>query len=212
MSDQQDVVRFSNGSRVPGWDDAVDLSKPPATIPEVATTDVPAELRAEIEALVARYPDKRSASIPAMAAAQRLHGWMSPLAFAQVAAVLQVTPAFLVSVASFYDMLDTEPKGARRVYVCTNISCSLRGGRQLLADLQEAVGPDPDVQVRSFECLGACDIAPMASIDGVYVGPVEAAEVEELAAQIRNGADPLPAKQLVKRPVADTAANSKDWT
>jgi NADH:ubiquinone oxidoreductase subunit E len=207
-----DVPRFGHGSRVPGWDDAVDLTKPPATTPEIAITDVPAALRAEIEDLMARYPDRRSAAIPAMAAAQRLHGWMSPVAFAQVAAVMQVTPAYLVSVASFYDMLDTEPKGARRVYVCTNISCSLRGGRQLLDALQDAVGDAPDVQVRGFECLGACDIAPMASVDGVFVGPVEGSEVAELAAQIRDGAEPLPAKQLVRRPSADPHANTKDWS
>ncbi len=125
--------------------------------------------------------------------------------------MLQVTPAYLVSVASFYDMLDTEPKGSRRVYVCTNISCSLRGGRELLAKLEEAVGDAPDVQVRGFECLGACDIAPMASVDGVYVGPIEDDDVEELAAQVRDGSDPLPAKQLIKRKVADPTANTKDW-
>lgn len=207
----KDVARFSHGSRVPGWDDAVDLDKDPATIPDAVTTEVPSALRSRIEDLVARYPDKRSASIPAMAAAQELHGWMSPEAFRQVAAVLQVTPAYLVSVASFYDMLDTEPKGSRRVYVCTNISCSLRGGRELLAKLEEAVGDAPDVQVRGFECLGACDIAPMASVDGVYVGPIEDADVEELAAQVRDGSDPLPAKQLIKRKVADPTANTKDW-
>ncbi|HYF25805.1 MAG TPA: NAD(P)H-dependent oxidoreductase subunit E [Baekduia sp.] len=203
-----DVKRFSNGSRVPGWDEAVDLEKDPATVPDAATTEVPAQLRAHIEELVVRYPDKRSASIPAMAAAQEVHGWMSPTAFEQVAAVLQVTPAFLVSVASFYDMLDTQPYGSRRVYVCTNISCSLRGGRELLGRLQESLADAEDVQVRPFECLGACDIAPMASVDGVYVGPIEDAEVGTLAEQIRAGADPLPDKQLVKRACADPNAAS----
>ena len=202
------VPRFGHGSRVPGWDEAVDLDKDPATIPDAATTPVPDALRSTIEDIISRYPDQRSASIPAMAAAQEVHGWMSPEAFRQVAAVMQVTPAYLVSVASFYDMLDTQPKGSRRVYVCTNISCSLLGGRELLASLQEAVGDADDVQVRGFECLGACDIAPMASIDGVYVGPIEDAEVEELAAQIRNGADPLPDKQLVKRACADPNART----
>jgi NADH-quinone oxidoreductase subunit E len=204
----QDVPRFGHGSRVPGWDEAVDLDKDPATIPDAATTEVPADLRARIEDHLGRYPDKRSASIPAMAEAQKVHGWLSPQALRQVAAVMQVTPAYLVSVASFYDMLDTQPKGSRRVYVCTNISCSLRGGRELLASLEEAVGDAEDVQVRGFECLGACDIAPMASIDGVYVGPVEESDVEELAAQIRNGADPLPDKQLIKRASVDPNATT----
>lgn len=204
-----DVVRFGHGSRVPGWDDAVDLDKDPATVPDPVTTEVPEDLRRHIEDVIARYPDKRSAAIPAMAAAQEVHGWMSPTAFRQVAAVMQLTPAYLVAVASFYDMLDTEPKGSRRVYVCTNISCSLRGGREVLAKLQDAVGDAEDVQVRGFECLGACDIAPMASVDGVYVGPIEDGEIEELAGQIRDGSEPLPAKQLVNRACADPNASTQ---
>jgi NADH-quinone oxidoreductase subunit E len=206
-----DVKRFSHGSRVPGWDDSVDLSKDPQEIPDPATTPVPAELRAEIEHHIAKYPDRRSAAIPALAAAQELHGWCSPEAFRQVACVMRLTPAYLVAVASFYDMLDTRPVGRKRVYVCTNISCSLRGGRGLLGELTEAVGDDPDVQVRGFECLGACDIAPMVSVNGVFVGPVESGEVAELARQVIAGEDPLPAKQLVKRPSADPHANSREW-
>jgi NADH-quinone oxidoreductase subunit E len=206
-----DVKRFSHGSRVPGWDDPVDLTKEPQEIPDPATTPVPAELRAEIEHHIAKYPDRRSAAIPALAAAQELHGWCSPEAFIQVACVMRLTPAYLIAVASFYDMLDTRPVGHKRVYVCTNISCSLRGGRKLLADLTEVIGDDPDVQVRGFECLGACDIAPMASINGVFVGPIESDDVAELAQQVRDGADPLPAKQLLKRPSAHPHANSRQW-
>jgi NADH-quinone oxidoreductase subunit E len=206
-----DVKRFSHGSRVPGWDEAVDLSKDPQEIPDPATTPVPADLRDEIEHHIAKYPDRRSAAIPALAAAQRLHGWCSPEAFRQVACVMRLTPAYLIAVASFYDMLDTQPVGHKRVYVCTNISCSLRGGRKLLSDLDEAVGDDPDVHVRGFECLGACDIAPMVSVDGVYVGPVDASEVDELARQIRDGDDPLPAKQLIRRPSVDPNANTREW-
>jgi NADH-quinone oxidoreductase subunit E len=206
-----DVRRFSHGSRVPGWDESVDLSKDPQEIPDPATTPVPAGLREEIEHHIAKYPDRRSAAIPALASAQRLHGWCSPEAFRQVACVMRLTPAYLVAVASFYDMLDTRPVGHRRVYVCTNISCSLRGGRKLLAELNDAVGDDPDVQVRGFECLGACDIAPMVSVDGVFVGPVDDGEVAELARQIRDGEDPLPAKQLLKRPSVDPHANTRAW-
>src|SRR5205085_1354335 len=82
-----------DGSRVPGWDDAVDPEKDPAGVPDPATTFVPADLRAEIEELMARYPDRRSAALPALAAAQRLHAWCSPLALDQVAAVMRLTPA-----------------------------------------------------------------------------------------------------------------------
>ena len=81
--------------------------------------------------------------------------------------------------------LDTRPVGRHRVYVCTNISCSLRGGDELLDAIEHETAEDPDVYVRHFECLGACDIAPMASVDGVYVGPIELEEVPS-----PRGADP----------------------
>jgi NADH:ubiquinone oxidoreductase subunit E len=135
---------------VPGWDEAVDLSMDPSEVPDPATTPVPDELRAEIEAAMAKYPDSRSAALPALAAAQRFHGWCSPEA------------------------------------------------------IEQATAGDEDIQVKHFECLGACDIAPMASIDGVYVGPIELAEVDELIDDIRNERPPLPRKQLKTRPSADT--------
>ena len=200
------VPRFEAGSRVPGWDDAVDLEKAPQAVPDLATTPVPAELRAQIESYMAKYPDRRSAAIPCLAAAQRLHGWCSPEAITQVAAVMRLTPAYLVAVATFYDMLDTRPVGRHRVYVCTNISCSLNGGRQLLDRVHAQVGEDEDILVRGFECLGACDIAPMASVDGVYVGPVDLDEVPEMVDQLRAGRPVLPAKQIAVRPTVDPNA------
>ena len=204
----QDVARFGHGSRIPGWDDAVDLTKDPASVPDPATTPVPAELRAAIEAAMARYPDFRSAAIPALHAAQELHGWCSPEAIEQVACVMRLTPAYLTAVATFYDMLETRPVGRQAVYVCTNISCSLRGADKLYAAMQEAAGDDADFNVRAFECLGACDIAPMASVNGAYVGPLELADAETIVAQLRAGEDVLPDKQLLKRPCADPEAGA----
>jgi NADH-quinone oxidoreductase subunit E len=205
------VPRFEHGSRVPGWDEAVDLEKDPALIPDEASTPVPAALRAEIEAHMAKYPERHSAVIPALTAAQRLHGWCSPEAIEQVACVMRVTPAYLESVASFYDMLETAPAGRHSVYVCTNISCSLRGADALLEAIQRAAAGDPDFNVRSFECLGACDIAPMASVEGVYVGPLEPEDAPRLLEDVRAGRPVLPELQLAKRRAADPRANSSEW-
>jgi len=198
------VKRFEHGSRVPGWDDSVDLSKDPIEVPDPATTEVPSELRAEIEELISRYPDARSAAIPALAAAQRHHGWCSPDAIKQVACVMRRTPADLVAVASFYDMLETRPKGKNDVYVCTNISCSLRGGDKLHAQMQKAADGSEDINVRAFECLGACDIAPMASVNGVYVGPLTEDDCKQIVEDLCSGSEVLPDKQLKRRPCADT--------
>jgi NADH-quinone oxidoreductase subunit E len=106
-------------------------------------------------------------------------------------------------------MFEMEPLGRKTVYVCTNISCSLCGADELLEALEGEFGEDPDVNVRGFECLGACDIAPMASVNGVYVGPIGLSEVPELARQIRQGEDPLPERQLIKRPSADPKVAEK---
>ncbi len=205
------VPRFERGSRVPGWDTPVDLDKDPAVIPDPATTPVPPELRAEIEASMALYPETRSATLPALAAAQRVHGWCSPEAIEQVACVMRLTPADLAAVATFYDMLETEPVGRHSVYVCTNISCSLCGADALLAAVQEAVSEAADGEsefnVRAFECLGACDIAPMASVDGVYVGPLTTEDVPQLLTDLRAGHPVLPDKQLARRACADVEAN-----
>jgi NADH-quinone oxidoreductase subunit E len=206
------VPRFAHGSRVPGWDLAVELEKDPAEIPDPATTEVPAALRDEIEAHMALYPDRRSAALPALRAAQRVHGWCSPQALEQVACVMLVTPAYLDSVATFYDMLETSPVARHSVYVCTNISCSLRGADALYETIaRHAAEAQADVNVRAFECLGACDIAPMASVDGVYVGPLEPADVPQLLEDLRAGRPVLPAKQLARKLVADPQANTREF-
>jgi NADH-quinone oxidoreductase subunit E len=202
--DPSRIRRFEHGSRVPGWDDAVDLTKDPAVVPDPATTPVPKKLRAEIEAHMAKYPDPRSASIPALHAVQRWHGWCSPTAIEQAACVMRLTPAYLTAVATFYDMFDTVPTGDHTVYVCTNISCSLLGADDVYAAMLEAAGGDPNFNVRGFECLGACDIGPMASVNGEYVGPLTTGDCRTLIGQLREGAEVLPDKQLRKRPLAET--------
>jgi NADH-quinone oxidoreductase subunit E len=195
-------------TQAPGWDEAADLEQDPATIPDPASTEVPQELRAEIEGHMALYPDPRSAILPALEAAQRVHGWCSPEAIEQVACVMRLTPAELAAVATFYDMLETVPVGRHSVYVCTNISCSLCGADELYEAVRAAAGEDEEFNVRAFECLGACDIAPMASVDGAYVGPLTLADVPQLLDDIRAGREVLPEKQLARRACADPGAGS----
>jgi NADH-quinone oxidoreductase subunit E len=199
-----EVRRYAHGSRVPGWDTAVDLEKDAAEVPEPAITPVPDELRAEIEELMSHYPDRRSAVIGALHAAQRVHGWCSPTAIDQCAAVLRLTPAYIDAIATFYDMFETEgPQGETYIYVCTNISCGVRGCDELYAKFEEVVGDDPAINLREFECLGACDMAPMASVNGVYVGPLDHDDVPRIVNDIRDGRPVLPAKQVANRRSTD---------
>ena len=213
------VKRYEHGSRVPGWDDAVDLTKPPATVPDPALTPVPEELRSAIEAAMAQYPDSKSASIPALHLAQEHHGWCSPeaitqvacvmrltpayltsVAITQVACVMRLTPAYLTSVASFYDMFSLQPKPANDVYVCTNITCSLLGADEFYAEMIRAAEGHDSIGVRGFECLGACDIAPMASVNGEYVGPLNLDDAALIVEDLEAGRPVLEHKQLRTAP------------
>jgi NADH-quinone oxidoreductase subunit E len=166
--------------------------RPPEEVPQLHEVDCPTDLRERIEELMSRYPEKRSASIPALWAVQRRYGWCTPEGIRQAAAVMRVTPAYLESVASFYDLLHTEPVGSHKVAVCTNISCWMRGGDELLDAFRAAADGQEDVFVTGFECLGACDIAPMASIDERYFGPLEEAEAATAIEQLLTGGEVLP--------------------
>jgi NADH-quinone oxidoreductase subunit E len=171
-------------------------------VPELHEVGCPAQLRERIELLMSRYPDHHSASIPALWAVQERYGWCTPEGIRQAAAVMRVTPAYLESVASFYDLLHTEPVGSHRIEVCTNISCWMRGGDELLDAFEAAAEGEDDFFVTGFECLGACDIAPMASIDQRYYGPLEAAEAGVAIGQLKAGEPVLPTKTLAARPLA----------
>jgi NADH-quinone oxidoreductase subunit E len=186
-------------------------ARPAERVPELHEVDCPDDLRERIEELMSRYPERRSASIPALWAVQRRYGWCTPDGIRQAAAVMQVTPAYLESVASFYDLLRTHPVGSHQVLVCTNISCWMRGADQLLDAFCEAAGTDRaeaghggsnsedgELLVSGFECLGACDLAPMASIDERYYGPLAAEDAATAVEQLRKGEEPLPEKALAK--------------
>jgi NADH-quinone oxidoreductase subunit E len=184
-------------------------------VPELHEVEVPDQLRRQIEEAVSRYPQIRSAAIPALWAVQRHHGWCSPEGMRQAAAVMGVTPGYLEAVASFYDLFHTTPEGRHDVLVCHNISCWLNGADELLEAFCEATGVDHEAAdhggassadgqffVKGFECLGACEMAPMASIDQRYFGPLDPADARIVADQLRSGQEVLPDMALAKRPAA----------
>src|SRR5262249_53983271 len=146
---------------------------------------------------------------------QREYGWCPPEGIRQAAAVMGVTPAYLESLATFYDLFRTSPVGRHQVLVCHNISCWLRGSDDLMGSFCEAAGIDVDaadhggasspgggVLVKGFECMGACDLAPMASIDDRYYGPLGLDDAQTAVEQLRAGAEVLPDKALAKRSAA----------
>jgi NADH-quinone oxidoreductase subunit E len=189
----------------------------PAPVPEPSEVNVPRALAQEIRRAMKRYPQKNSASIPALWAVQRRYGWCSPEGIEQAATVMGVTPGYLESVASFYDLFRLEPEGEHQVLVCTNISCWLRGADRLLEAFGEAAGvegqgssEDGKVFIRGFECLGACDLAPMASIDERYYGPLDESDAEAAVEQLRTRKEVLPEKRLQDRGAAGGMRGSGD--
>ena len=192
-------------------------------VPELHEVDIPAELREQIEDAMGRYPQLRSASIPALWAVQRHYGWCSPEGIRQAAAVMGVTPGFLSSVATFYDLFRTTPTARNRVLVCHNISCWMNGADELTEAFCEAAGVDPhkadhdgassadgEVFIKGFECLGACDIAPMAAINDRYYGPLDPGDAATAVEQLRAGAEVLPGRALAGRRAAGGPEGAPD--
>ena len=168
----------------------------PAPVPEPAEVEVPKELAEEIRRAMKRYPRKRSAAMPALWAVQRRYGWCTPEGIRQAAAVMGVTPGYL-EVGS--DLLRPLPARAARASTrCSSAPTSAAGcaaptvysRRSCKAAGIEDQGTSEDGKlfVRGFECLGGCDLAPMASIDERYYGPLSEDDAEAAAEQLRSGA------------------------
>ena len=131
--------------------------------------------RAEITELKGKYPDPKSALLPALEIAQREHGWLSEEVMREVGQAMGLPPTEVASVASFYTMFYMQPVGKHVIQVCTNISCSLLGAehivdyisRKLDIDVGDTT-PDGKFTLLTVECLGSCGTAPMMQVDDAY--------------------------------------------
>lgn len=131
--------------------------------------------RQRFDALVTRYPEKRSALIPILHDVQAEVGYLSPEAVEWVAEYLGLSAADVMSVASFYDMLHLEPVGRHMIYVCQNLTCTLLGAEDLVHHLEAKLGirvgettPDGKITLKRMECLASCGTAPSIQVDGTY--------------------------------------------
>jgi NADH-quinone oxidoreductase subunit E len=123
----------------------------------------------EIRGLPARFPEIRSAVMPALDIAQEEIGYLTPEAMSEVAALLDLDPGYVEGVATFYTLFRLHPLGQHHFSVCTNISCTLRGAVEICNHIKERIGVDELGEVsddglfsvEEVECLGACEYAPM---------------------------------------------------
>ena len=150
----------------------------------------------EIQTIAARYPQRRSAVMPALRLAQERYGWLSPDAFREVGEALDLTPAYCKAVASFYDMFHLEPVGRQMIEVCTNVSCALVGAQQVLEAFEEELGvhagdttEDGAFTLRTIECAGGCGWGTVVSVDHRYREPVNPEDVPAIVEELRNGSE-----------------------
>ena len=154
----------------------------------------PADFRQRVNAVRADYPDARSAVMPALRLAQERDGWLSPDALREVAELLDLTPAHVQAVASFYDMYHLAPIGEHLVEVCTNVSCALVGAQQVVEAFERELGlragetsEDGKVTLRTVECAGGCGYAPVVVVDHRYREPTRPEDVPGIVGELNGG-------------------------
>lgn len=150
------------------------------------------DLYDEIQEFRGRYPDSRSAVMPALRAAQERYGWLPPEALREVAEALDVTPAYCKAIASFYDMYHLAPVGEHMIEVCTNLPCALVGAQGVVEAFESELGISPgettedgSVTLRTIECAGGCGRAPVVVVDNRYREPVRPEDVAAIVEELR---------------------------
>jgi NADH-quinone oxidoreductase subunit E len=149
-------------------------------------------LAARFDALVEKYPVKRSALIPMLLYAQDEVGYLSAAVMAEIAYRLSLTELEVRNVASYYSMLRFRPAGKFNIQVCTNISCMLRGAYALLDRFQDELGighkgitPDGVFSLEEVECIGVCSWAPAIQVNYDFHDDLAPESVPGILAQYR---------------------------
>ncbi|HEX3233796.1 MAG TPA: NAD(P)H-dependent oxidoreductase subunit E [Gemmatimonadales bacterium] len=136
--------------------------------------------REKLDALLAKYPTKQACLLPALWIVQETRGWISERAIGEVAEVLDITPAYVKGVVTFYTMYHTHPVGRHFIQVCTTTPCNICGAEDVVKALLEATrcgelgatSPDGRFTVIEVECLGACGFATPILVDDDFIESV----------------------------------------
>lgn len=146
---------------------------------------------AKLEALYPKYPDKRSLLLPALWLVQEARGWISDGSISEVAEQLDLTPAYVRGVVTFYTMYHTHPVGRHFIQVCTTSPCGICGAGEVVHALLQHTGcgdlgatsPDGRFTVIEVECLGACGFATPIIVDDDFIDSVAPERVPEILAR-----------------------------
>lgn len=149
-------------------------------------------MREKIEEAAARYPDQRSAIMPALLIAQQEHGHLPGPVLEEVADILKVERIWVYELATFYTLFHTEPVGMFHLQLCDNVSCMLCGSEELLDHLETMLGiskgdttPDGLFTLSTVECLGACEMAPVMQVGDDYHANLDVARINALLDSLR---------------------------
>lgn len=152
-------------------------------------------MREQIEAAAARYPDQRSAIMPALLIAQKEHGYLPGPVLQEVAEILGVERVWVYELATFYTLFHTQPVGRFHLQLCDNVSCMLCGSEELLKHLEAVLGiekggttPDGLFTLSTVECLGACEMAPVMQLGDDYHGDLDITRLDALLDRLRKAA------------------------
>jgi NADH-quinone oxidoreductase subunit E len=163
------------------------VNKPPTPGDGDQPLRISSEVRARIDEEMTKFPTKRGALLNALHWVQSETGYISQEIAIELAELFEIEPADVMGVVSFYNMYYDEPQGRHHVCVCTNLSCSLRGSRELLKELEEHLGvhgggttADGRITIGHEECLGACAYAPMMRVDETYHEDLDLEEAKKI--------------------------------
>jgi NADH-quinone oxidoreductase E subunit len=163
-------------------------------LPAGRPAEFPPEARERIDRILARYPTKQAALLPILWVAQETWGWVSREAAEEVARIVEVPPAHVSGVLTFYTMYNLAPVGRHLVEVCTNLSCALAGAKQVVDAFETELGIPPgetsedgEVTFRLIECAGGCGYAPVVVVDHRYREPTRPEDVPGLVEELRGG-------------------------
>ena len=143
--------------------------------------------RVRAKEIVARYPRPKSAILPLAHLAQDQDGWLSGPAMDEIAELTGETAAVVQGTCSFYTMFKRRPCGKLIVSVCTNVTCLVTGGPEILEHLEEHYATDLDVTVEEVECLAACGGAPSMQVNYEFHERLTPAGAEEIVEEYRTG-------------------------
>ena len=154
---------------------------------EVSDVDFDKAMEAEIRGIIARYPTKGAALLPVLWLCQERWGWISPGIVRATAARLELVPAFIEGVVTFYTMYQCRPPGKYLLQVCTTLSCQLCGTSGLVEHLKKRLGidfgettSDGFFTLLDVQCLGACGEAPVIQINNDYYGDLTADKLDQI--------------------------------